>query len=269
MIKVENLTYSYDENKEVLKNISFKVNKGEWLSIIGHNGSGKSTLAKLLIGLDGLDKGSIYYGENNDVLLSSETVDDIRKKVGIVFQNPDNQFVGATVLHDIAFGMENRNIPRDEMLKRIDKVVKIVGLEDLLSKEPQNLSGGQKQRVAIAGLLAMDLDIIIFDEATSMLDPEGRDDVIKLIKYLNKELKKTVITITHNLEFANLSDYILVLNDGNLILEGKPDYVFKHKEQLEQCGLEIPFINKLIIDLKNKGANKKIIDSLCKLNSNK
>src|SRR5690554_683424 len=189
MIETKNLTFQYNKKTEAVKDISLKIPKGSWVTIIGHNGSGKSTLAKLLVGLLAPTEGAIFI---DDLLLSEENLNQIRKKIGIVFQNPDNQFVGVTVKHDIAFGMENLNIDRKTMLERIDYYTKLVGINHFLDKEPHQLSGGQKQKVAIAGALAMDQDIIIFDEATSMLDPEGSNEVSNLIKELNQKYNKTV-----------------------------------------------------------------------------
>jgi energy-coupling factor transport system ATP-binding protein len=270
MIEVNNLSFSYIENKPVISNISLKINKGEWVSILGHNGSGKSTFAKLLIGLYEPEAGEIYYGEGDDkVLLSAKTVNDIRKKVGIVFQNPDNQFVGATVRHDIAFGMENQQIPREEMEVKILQVAEFVGMTDFLNKEPQQLSGGQKQKVAISGAVAMYLDIIIFDEATSMLDPKGTKDIIDLIKVLNQEYNKIIITITHDLEFANLSNRAIVFKEGEKILEGTPEEIFKHEKLLISSNLELPFSIKLENELRssNFSNQEKVVKSLCKYNS--
>src|SRR5690554_7333248 len=178
LIRVENLSFKYSEKYETLKNVSLDIPKGSWVSILGHNGSGKSTLAKLLVGLLKPESGSIYI---DDELLTEETVHEVRKKVGIVFQNPDNQFVGVTVRHDIAFGLENMQIPQPEIVERVNKYAELVGMKDYLTKEPFQLSGGQKQRVAIAGALAMHKELIIFDEATSMLDPEGVAEVTSLI----------------------------------------------------------------------------------------
>ncbi len=259
MVKIENLSFRYSDKHETLKNISLEIPKGTWVSILGHNGSGKSTLAKLLMGLLEADEGQIYIGEEQ-ILLSETTIKDIRKKIGIVFQNPDNQFVGVTVLHDIAFGMENQQISREEMLEKIDYFSELVGMKDYLHKGPHELSGGQKQRVAIAGALAMDLDIMIFDEATSMLDPEGTLEIVELIKRLNEEFGKTIITITHDLEFANLSDRLIVLRDGQLILDGTPEAIFKEEELLKSSSLELPYSLMLQKDLeKLEFDNKDIV----------
>ena len=237
-IKVENLKFSYNNRDEAIQNLSFDIEEGSWVCIVGHNGSGKSTLAKLLIGLLKADAGKIII---DGIEMNEKTVRDIRKKVGIVFQNPDNQFVGVTVKHDIAFGLENQCIPQPKMVELVDEYVSIVGMKEYLNKEPHQLSGGQKQRVAIAGALAMNQDIMIFDEATSMLDPEGVRDITEFIVKLNKDFKKTIITITHDLEFAKKADQMIVLNKGKVVLSGTPDDVFSHKDILEATDLNIPF----------------------------
>ncbi|NLK12463.1 MAG: energy-coupling factor transporter ATPase [Candidatus Phytoplasma sp.] len=267
MIKVENLSFAYYNSEEALKNVSFNIPKGHWVSIIGHNGSGKSTLSKLLVGLNEASEGSIYI---DGLKMTEENLNQIRKKIGIVFQNPDNQFVGVTVKHDIAFGLENQQIPQKEMIEKITHYAKLVGMEEFLEKEPQQLSGGQKQRVAIAGALAMEQEAIIFDEATSMLDPEGVLEISKLIQKLNKEFNKTIITITHDLEFASKSDYILVLNEGELVLQGKPSKVFKEKEILEQSNLKLPYSLQLYHDVKNDAElkkNQQLVEALWAYNS--
>lgn len=269
LIKVENLNFTYDTTKEVIKDLSFKIPKGSWVSILGHNGSGKSTLAKLLVGLLKPESGSIYI---DDELLTEQTVYDIRKKVGIVFQNPDNQFVGVTVRHDIAFGLENMQLPQPEIVDRVQKYAKLVGMEDYLEKEPFQLSGGQKQRVAIAGALAMHKELIIFDEATSMLDPEGVFEVTSLITKLNKEQGQTIITITHDLDFALKSDYVIILKDGYLIAEGKPSELFLKKELLEQSKLTIPLGLQVYLDVlndKDLKNNKQLVDELWTYNLKK
>ena len=237
-IKVENLKFSYNNKDEAIQNLTFEIQEGDWVCIVGHNGSGKSTLAKLLIGLLKADAGTIVI---DGLEMNEKTVQEIRKKVGIVFQNPDNQFVGVTVKHDIAFGLENQCVSQPDMIKLVDEYVNIVGMKDYLNKEPHQLSGGQKQRVAIAGALAMNQDIMIFDEATSMLDPEGVRDITEFIVKLNKDFKKTIITITHDLEFAKKADQMIVLNKGKVALTGTPDDVFSHKNILEETDLNIPF----------------------------
>jgi len=265
MIKVSDLSFSYNLKDEALRNININIPKGSWVSIIGHNGSGKSTLSKLLVGLLVPTQGSI---EIDDLPLNQENIANIRKKIGIVFQNPDNQFVGVTVKHDIAFGLENQCIPQSEMKEKIDYYSKLVGMEAFLAKEPHNLSGGQKQRVAIAGALAMEQDILILDEATSMLDPEGTKEIIDLIKRLNKDLKKTIITITHDLSFAQQSDFIIVLKDGQIILEGKPKEVFEREDLLKLSNLELPFELSLYNELKrSETSNQKVVEALWAFNS--
>ena len=269
LIKVKNLSFSYDDKKPILENLSFNIKKGSWVSIVGHNGSGKSTLAKLLIGLLKGTSGSILI---EDLIMNEENVYEIRKKIGIFFQNPDNQFVGVTVKHDIAFGLENLKVPREEMNNRVFEYAKLVGMEDFLNKEPQNLSGGQKQRVAIAGALAMHKDILIFDEATSMLDPEGVNEVTSLIKRLNNDMNQTIITITHDLDFALKSDHVLILKDGQLIANGKPENIFLNKDLLESSKLLIPpgllaYQEVLKDDVLNK--NKELLEVLWEFNYKK
>ncbi|MDE5714797.1 MAG: energy-coupling factor transporter ATPase [Anaeroplasmataceae bacterium] len=239
MIEFKDVSFKYNGNKEkALDHVSFQVEEGQWVSIIGHNGSGKSTITKLLIGLLEPLEGEIWF-ENTKV--EEKTIDLIRRKVGIVFQNPDNQFVGYNVRYDIAFGLENRMVPRDEMLKRIAEFTKKVDMENELDREPQTLSGGQKQRVAIAGILAMNCDVIILDEATSMLDPEGTEEITKLIIDLKRKYHKTIITITHDLSLANYSDLIFVLKDGHLIEQGTPSEVFQNRDLLRSSNLDMPF----------------------------
>jgi len=269
LIKVENLNFTYDTTKEVIKDLSFNIPKGSWVSILGHNGSGKSTLAKLLVGLLKAESGNIYI---DDILLNEDTVNDVRKKVGIVFQNPDNQFVGVTVRHDIAFGLENMQVPQPEIVERVNTYAKLVGMENYLKKEPFQLSGGQKQRVAIAGALAMHKELIIFDEATSMLDPEGVAEVTALITTLNKDKNQTIITITHDLDFALKSDYVIILKDGNLIAEGMPSKLFLDKALLEQSKLTIPLGLQMYIDVINDPElinNKQLVDELWTYNLKK
>lgn len=237
-IEIKNLVFSYDRVNHAINDLNLSVEEGKWVAVVGHNGSGKSTLAKLLIGLLEPDNGEIYV---DSVLMNEETVSDIRKKIGIVFQNPDNQFVGVTVKHDIAFGLENQQIPQPKMVELIDEYIEAVGMKAFLSKEPHQLSGGQKQRVAIAGALAMNQEIMIFDEATSMLDPEGNKDITEFIVRLNKEFNKTIITITHDLDFASRADQVVVMNLGQVLYSGSPDEIFKNADVLKKIDLDIPF----------------------------
>ena len=266
MIKVENLDYSYTQDDHALKNVSLEIADGEWVSIVGHNGSGKSTLSKLLVGLLEADKGSIYY---DDVKLEAKPVEQLRQQVGIVFQNPDNQFVGVNVKYDMAFGLENRQVPRDEMLKLIDTYAKKVDMYKYLDRAPETLSGGQKQRVAIAGILALNCKYIILDEATSMLDPEGVADITKLIIELKEVYHKTIITITHDLDLAALSDRVIVMKSGEIIGQGSPREVFDHESILASSNLDIPFNLKLYKDIKKDSLlskNERLVDALWKLN---
>ena len=272
IISVKNVSFTYrDSKKKVLNNISFTVNKGEWVSIVGHNGSGKSTLTKLLNGLliaDDPKNSAIYIDQ---LLMNEDDVWKIRDKIGIVFQNPDNQFVGATVEDDVAFGLENRNVTRSQMLKIVPEVLKEVDMLPYKKTEPQNLSGGQKQRVAIAGILAVNPEIIILDEATSMLDPEGRNEILSIIRQLQKEKDITVLSITHNIEEINKSDRVLVLNKGNLLKIGAPDEIFAEKTLIEEAGLELPFVYQLKEELKRRGlqipgsikTEEELVDFLC------
>lgn len=266
MIRVNDLDYSYSQQDHALKGISFEVKDQEWLSILGHNGSGKSTISKLLVGILVPQKGSIYY---DDIELTEKTVDKIRNRVGIVFQNPDNQFVGVNVKYDIAFGLENRCVPRSEMQKLIVEYATKVGMQDYLLREPQTLSGGQKQRVAIAGILALNTDIIILDEATSMLDPQGTREIIALIKELKEKYHKTIITITHDLDLARLSDRIIVMKEGNIIADDVPGKIFEQSDLLKSSKLDMPFNLKLYKEVEANSklnSNKELMEALWKLN---
>jgi energy-coupling factor transport system ATP-binding protein len=267
MLKIRNLSFSYDGQTEALKDINLDIKTGTWVSILGHNGSGKSTLSKCLVGLLSPAQGTV---EIDGLLLNEKNLKPIRQKIGIVFQNPDNQFVGVTVRHDIAFGLENQCKSPAEMEEKVIHYANLVGMQDFLSKEPHQLSGGQKQRVAIAGALAMEQDILILDEATSMLDPEGTKEIIDLIKVLNKKMNKTIITITHDLSFAADSDELVVLKDGKIILQGNPQEVFSEEELLKSSHLELPFEVKLYNRAsKDKTIDPKITEALWAYNLNK
>ncbi|MCO7176786.1 energy-coupling factor ABC transporter ATP-binding protein [Sporolactobacillus kofuensis] len=251
IIEVRDLSYRYsEEHPLVLKEINFTVNKGEWLSIVGHNGSGKSTLAKCLNGLIIPQKGTVEV--NGYDTADEQTIWEIRRLVGMVFQNPDNQFVGATVQDDVAFGMENHGLPRAVMVERLSEALRLVKMEAFAQTEPHRLSGGQKQRVAIAGIVALQPLIIIMDEATSMLDPEGRREIIQTVRDLNKKHQLTVISITHDLEEAIHSDRLLVMNDGQIVREGKPRDIFKSTDLLKKVGLDLPFAIKMRNALRAK-----------------
>lgn len=253
IIEINQIEFSYQEEAApALKNVSFSIQKGEWIAIVGHNGSGKSTLAKAINGLHLPQKGTVTVG---GMELSEESVWDIRRMVGMVFQNPDNQFVGATVEDDVAFGLENQGIERSEMQHRVKDALEKVKMQDFATREPARLSGGQKQRVAIAGVVALRPDIIILDEATSMLDPEGRDDVIATINKIKEESDLTVISITHDIDEAASANRILVMRDGELYQEGTPDEIFSAGPELVSLGLELPFPEKLKSALKARGVN--------------
>lgn len=251
-IDVKHLTFKYDVNQEhnTLDDLSFHVKRGEWLSIIGHNGSGKSTTVRLLDGLLAAESGQIFIEGD---LLTEDNVWDIRHKIGMVFQNPDNQFVGATVEDDVAFGLENKDISLDEMKERVAKALDLVGMSEFADREPSRLSGGQKQRVAIAGALAMQPDIIILDEATSMLDPEGRLELIKTIREIRKQYQMTVVSITHDLDEVALSDRVLVMKKGKVESSSTPEELFNRGDDLLTLGLDVPFSTNLISALKDKG----------------
>ncbi|MCZ2259274.1 energy-coupling factor ABC transporter ATP-binding protein [Sporosarcina sp. G11-34] len=252
ILSMENITYSYpseDENtRTAVEGVSFAVNDGEWIAIVGHNGSGKSTLAKLMIGLIFPDAGDVHVFTEK---LTAESIWDTRSKMGIVFQNPDNQFVGSTVQDDVAFALENNGVPFEEMVTRVHESLAQVNMAEFLNHEPHHLSGGQKQRVAIAGALAMKPNLLIMDEATSMLDPQGRDEVIQIVQELQKKTGLTVVSITHDLEEALLADRIIVMNKGQIFTTGTPKQLFTNGKELEEIGLDLPFAMK-VSDLLRK-----------------
>lgn len=254
IIELEDIHYRYheDDAREALAGVSLEIRRGEWLAIIGHNGSGKSTLAKVMNGLIEANTGSVVV---NGKTLTEETVFDARRTVGMVFQNPDNQFVGTTVEDDIAFGLENIGLPREEMLERVTKVLEMVKMSEFRTKEPARLSGGQKQRVAIAGVTALEPEVIILDEATSMLDPKGRLEVISTIQKLHKEKKITVISITHDLDEAAQADRVVLMEQGQIQQIGTPKEIFKLGSKLVEKGLDVPFAEKLVEALRERGIN--------------
>ena len=254
VISIKNIHFNYQDQdtSEALSDVSLDVYEGEWLAIIGHNGSGKSTLAKMMNGLLEASSGEIYI---DGQLLTEKTVYEARRKVGMVFQNPDNQFVGTTVEDDIAFGLENIGMPRDEMIQKINASLEMVRMTKFKEKEPARLSGGQKQRVAIAGMIALAPKVVILDEATSMLDPQGRFEVISTIQQLHKEKGITVISITHDLDEAAQADRVLLMEGGKVNRIGKPSEIFEMGTALVDKGLDVPFSEKLKAILKDKGMN--------------
>ncbi|HHA9176367.1 TPA: energy-coupling factor ABC transporter ATP-binding protein [Streptococcus pneumoniae] len=251
IIDIKNLSFRYKENQNYydVKDITFHVKRGEWLSIVGHNGSGKSTTVRLIDGLLEAESGEIVIDGQR---LTEENVWNIRRQIGMVFQNPDNQFVGATVEDDVAFGLENQGLSRQEMKKRVEEALALVGMLDFKKREPARLSGGQKQRVAIAGVVALRPAILILDEATSMLDPEGRRELIGTVKGIRKDYDMTVISITHDLEEVAMSDRVLVMKKGEIESTSSPRELFSRND-LDQIGLDDPFANQLKKSLSQNG----------------
>ncbi|KEQ33532.1 energy-coupling factor transporter ATP-binding protein EcfA1 [Streptococcus mitis] len=251
IIDVKNLSFRYKENQKYydVKDITFHVKRGEWLSIVGHNGSGKSTTVRLIDGLLEAESGEIVIDSQR---LTEENIWNIRRQIGMVFQNPDNQFVGATVEDDVAFGLENQGLSRQEMKKRVEEALDLVGMLDFKKREPARLSGGQKQRVAIAGVVALRPAILILDEATSMLDPEGRRELIETVRGIRKDYDMTVISITHDLEEVAMSDRVLVMKRGEIESTSSPRELFSRND-LDQIGLDAPFSNQLKNSLSKNG----------------
>lgn len=252
ILDVQHLTYTYSEEeiRPALEDVSFSVAQGEWVAIIGPNGSGKSTLAKTLTGLLEPDSGNVTVG---NLLLNEENVWKIRSMVGMVFQNPDNQFVGSTVQDDVAFGLENQGIEREEMILRVKDALEKVQMLPFLNREPARLSGGQKQRVAIAGIVALRPNIMILDEATSMLDPRGRMEVLQTVKEIKERENLTVLSITHDLDEAAQANRILRMKEGKLVQEGTPEEIFSLGEDLVDAGLGLPFPERLKSSLARAG----------------
>ncbi len=261
-IKLNNVSFSYDQIVDVVDDVSFEVEKGSYTCIIGHNGSGKSSLAKLLIGLLNKKSGVI---EIDGMELNEASIDQVRSKIGIVFQNPDNQFIGATVRDDIAFGLENRQVEPEKMDEIIEFYAKKVNMLEYLDHEPTRLSGGQKQRVAIAGVLAMKPDILILDEATSMLDPKGKKEVNDLVRAIYKNEKMTIISITHDIEEALYCDHLLVMNEFKIHMDGKPEDILRRRQELVDIALDVPFTVKVVNELRKYGIELDEIHTLEKL----
>lgn len=255
IISIRDLLFSYSQHQKnpTVNHLSLEIYRGEWISIIGHNGSGKSTTVRLLDGLLEADSGQIVV---DGVELTEDSVWDIRHKIGMVFQNPDNQFVGATVEDDVAFGLENKGVPYEEMKKRVAQALEVVGMSEFKSREPARLSGGQKQRVAIAGVVAMEPDIIVLDEATSMLDPEGRIELIQTIREIKHHYPITVLSITHDLEEVSMSDRVVVMKNGEIESISTPRELFARGEELLKLGLDMPFSSHLLKKLQEEGLLK-------------
>ncbi len=259
-ISVRNLSYTYDEDdaefkKYVLKNINLDIERGSFVAVLGHNGSGKSTLAKLINMILTPSEGSIKVEgkELNDPDMTDDEMFDIRRRIGMVFQNPDNQLVATIVEEDVAFGPENLGVDPIEIRHRVDNALELVGMEEYKRHSPHQLSGGQKQRIAIAGVVAMLPECIIFDESTAMLDPIGRREVMNTIKMLNRDKGITVMLITHNMDEAAMADRVIVINDGEVTIDGTPKQVFSQVEQLRRVGLDVPQVTELFYDLRESG----------------
>lgn len=268
-VQLKNIVFSYQQGNPVIKDVSLSIEKGSYTTLIGHNGSGKSTIAKLIVGLLEKDSGEIFI---DGLEMNQENIREIRKKVGTVFQNPDNQFIGSTVRDDIAFGLENSLVLQSKMDDIINRFALDVGMMEYLDREPENLSGGQKQRVAIAGVLAMSPGIIVFDEATSMLDPRGKREIKQLIKDIHQINQITVISITHDIEEVVDSDYVYVLNEGKVAMAGKPEVVLLKTDELVDISLDAPFAIKVQKLLKQQGIQIKkeismegLVKEICQL----
>ncbi len=265
IIKTENLGFTYADEGEIslvkeipaLEGVNLEVSRGEYVAILGHNGSGKSTLAKLLNMILTSTVGKIYI-DGTDITAPDFTEDDvfdIRRKIGMVFQNPDNQLVATVVEEDVAFGPENLGLPREEIRRRVNSALNLVGMRDYARHAPHKLSGGQKQRVAVAGIIAMKPEVIIFDESTAMLDPVGRHAVVEIMEKLNREEGITIINITHYMEEAARADRVVVINDGRVAIDGTAREVFSRVDLLNKMGLEAPQGIELITELRKLGLN--------------
>ena len=268
ILNVKNLNFSYEEGVPVIRDVNFSVEEGTYTTIIGHNGSGKSTIARLIAGLLEKESGEIVI---DGMELNMKNINAIRNRVGIVFQNPDNQFIGSTVRDDIAFGLENHCVPQSEMDDIINTYAAKVGMTKYLDHEPTKLSGGQKQRVAIAGVLAMKPKILIFDEATSMLDPQGKEEIKRVIHELHDDAHMTILSITHDIDEVAGSDYVIAMNTGKVAMTGTPVEIFADEEKLKEIQLDIPFAIRLEKALNKRGVKTEraltiegLVNSLCR-----
>lgn len=265
MIKIKDLKFKYEgANKFAIDDVSFEIPKGEYVAILGHNGSGKSTISKLISGLYRPTEGDIFI---DNIRIKKSSLKEIRKKIGIVFQNPDNQFIGSTVETDIAFGLENKKMDRNKMKEIVTFFAKKVDMDSYLNREPHTLSGGQKQRVAIAAILALNPEIIIFDEVTSMLDPKGKKEVLSIIKEIQSNKEKTLISITHDMDEAIQADRCLVFAEGKLIAQGKPSEILNNAEIIKIAKIDSPFIYRLstkINGIKKTYDKEELLENLWK-----
>lgn len=258
IIKMENLSFSYEEEGNripVIENLDLEIEKGSFVAVLGHNGSGKSTLAKLINLILTPTAGSLYlFGKKIDEKeITEDELYELRRRIGMVFQNPDNQLVATVVEEDVAFGPENLGVPTDEIRKRVDDALDIVGMREFARHSPHQLSGGQKQRVAIAGIIALRPDVIIFDEATAMLDPRGRADVLSTIEKLNRDFGTTIIHITHYMEEAIRAGRVIVIDDGKIKLDGTPREVFSAVDAVKAAGLDVPQVTELMLEIRRDG----------------
>lgn len=254
IIEIKNVSYEYTEDEATytaVKDLTLSIEKGSFTVILGHNGSGKSTLAKMLNGLNKPTRGDILVGGINTK--NEETEIEIKRRVGMVFQNPDNQLIASIVEEDVAFGPENLGLPPQEIRERVDNALKAVGMYEFRKSTPHRLSGGQKQRIAIAGIIAMEPECLVLDEPTAMLDPKGRAEIVKTLEKLNREKGITVVLITHYMEEAENADRVIVMNDGEIIGDGTPKEVFKNVELLKSVGLDVPQTTELLFTLQKNG----------------
>ncbi len=254
ILEVKNVTYEYtDEEKTfaAVKNLSLNIERGSFMVILGHNGSGKSTLAKMLNGLNKPTSGDVFADGINTK--DEETEIEVKRKVGMVFQNPDNQIIASIVEEDVAFGPENLGIPPKEIEKRVEDALKAVDMWEFRKSTPHHLSGGQKQRIAIAGIIAMQPECLVLDEPTAMLDPKGRAEIISTLHRLNRDKGITVVLITHYMEEAENADRVIVMNDGEIIADDKPKVIFSDVERLKKVGLDVPQTAELLYNLKKNG----------------
>ena len=271
LINLKNASYSYDKNRFVVKDVSLSVDEGEYIAVIGHNGSGKSTLAKILNGLLLPDQGELIVDGFSSK--DKKSLFEIRKRVGVVFQNPDNQLIASIVEDDVAFGPENLGVDRNEIGQRIDFALNAVGMQNFRHRAPANLSGGQKQRIAIAGVLALKPKVLVLDESTAMLDPQGRKEVLSVVEKLRKENGTTIITITHYMDEVVHADRVIVMDHGQVVMQGTPEQIFSQKQVVKGYGLELPLATVICDRLRERGVDipdgifteERLAEELCAL----